>query len=92
MNRKPTIVAIVALIIGLLIGYLFWGYQGKQLETALAAAKADLAAAEKSRVPGEALAAKVKGLEEQLKQVTESLAKEKELREKAQAKLSKGKK
>ena len=89
--KKVTVVGIIAILIGLLIGYLFWGSQTKA-QSELDALKAKLAEAQKSLDQEKAMSAKVQALEAQLRQMTENLNKEKAAREQLQARISKGKK
>ena len=89
---KITVVAIVLLLVGLLGGYLFWGQPGKRLTDDLAAARARLAEAEQARTGEAAMKAKLDAAEAQLKQLTEQLAREREARQKLEARVGKGKK
>jgi uncharacterized protein HemX len=91
-GKKVTITAIIAILVGLLVGYLMWGYQAKALQGELDQLKAKLAEAEKSVVREKELSEKLTAMEAQLKQVSDELAKEKERREKMAAQVSKGKK
>jgi uncharacterized protein HemX len=91
-GKKATIVGIVAILIGLLVGYLMWGTQMKSLQGELDQLKARLAEAQKAASHEKELSEKLAQMEAQLKQVTDDLAKEKEKREKMQAQISKGKK
>jgi uncharacterized protein HemX len=91
-GKKATIVGIVAILIGLLVGYLMWGTQAKSLRGELDGLKARLTEAEKAASHEKELTEKLAQMEAQLKQVTDDLAKEKEKREKMQAQISKGKK
>jgi uncharacterized protein HemX len=91
-GKKVTIVAIIAILVGLLIGYLFWGYQAKSLQGELDQLKARLTEAQQAAAREKELSTKLTALEGQLKQVSDELAKEKERREKLQAQVSKGKK
>lgn len=91
--RKTTIVAIIAILVGLLVGWLYWGSQSSQLDAELSRAKASLTAqAEKAASQEKAMTAKLQEVEAQLKQLTEQLAKEKEARGKLQTRAAKGKK
>lgn len=91
-GKKVTIVGIVAILIGLLVGYLWWGAQSKSLQGELDQLKARLTEAQKAATHEKELSEKLTQMEAQLKQVTDDLAKEKETREKLQAQISKGKK
>lgn len=91
-GKKVTIVAIVAILIGLLVGYLMWGSQAKSLMGELDQLKARLTEAQKAASHEKELSEKLTQLETQLKQVTDDLAKEKAKREQLQAQMAKGKK
>jgi uncharacterized protein HemX len=91
-GKKVTIVGIVAILIGLLVGYLWWGAQSKSLQGELEQVKARLVEAQKAATHEKELSEKLTQMDAQLKQVTDDLAKEKETREKLQAQISKGKK
>ena len=88
-SKKVTVVAIVLLLVGILAGYLYWGTKTGALEKDLAAARAQ---AQQATAQVDAMGAKLKSLEAQLKELTDKLAAEKEAREKLQARVSKGKK
>ena len=91
-GKKVTIVAIVAILIGLLVGYLMWGSQSKSLMGELDQLKARLAEAQKAASHEKELSEKLTQMEAQLKQVTDDLAKEKAKREQMQGQMAKGKK
>ena len=91
-GKKVTIVAIVAILIGLLVGYLMWGAHMKTLRGELDQLQARLAEAQKSAAREKELSDKLAQMEAQLKQLTDDLAKEKARREQMQAQISKGKK
>ena len=91
-GKKVTIVAIVAILIGLLVGYLMWGSQTKSLKGELDQLKARLTEAQKAAAREKELSEKLTAMEAQLKQVTDDLAKEKAKREQMQAQMAKGKK
>jgi uncharacterized protein HemX len=91
-GKKVTIVAIVAILIGLLVGYLMWGSQAKSLQGELDQLKARLAEAQKAASHEKELSEKFAQMEAQLKQVSDDLAKEKAKREQMQAQMAKGKK
>jgi len=91
-GKKVTIVAIVAILIGLLVGYLMWGSQAKSLQGELDQLKARLAEAQKAASHEKELSDKLAAMEAQLKQVSDDLAKEKAKREQMQAQMAKGKK
>jgi cell division protein FtsL len=88
-GKKVTIVGIVAILIGLLIGWLFWGSQAKDLQGELAKLRAQAQAAAQQEA---ATASKLGQLESQLKALTAELEKEKAAREALQARVAKGKK
>ena len=89
-GKKVTIVAIVAILIGLLVGYLMWGAHMKTLRGELDQLQARLAEAQKASTREKELSDKQ--MEAQLKQMNDDLAKEKARREQMQAQISKGKK
>jgi uncharacterized protein HemX len=91
-GKKVTIVAIIAILVGLLVGYLMWGAQTKTLQGELDQLKARLTEAQKAATREKELSAKLAQMEAQMKQVSDDLAKEKARREQMQAAVSKGKK
>jgi len=91
-GKKVTIVGIVAILIGLLVGYLMWGAQTKSLQGELAQLKVSLADAQKAATREKELSDKLAQMEAQLKKMSDDLAKEKAKREQMQAQVSKGKK
>ena len=91
-GKKVTIVGIIAILVGLLVGYLMWGAQTKALQGELDQIKSRLAEAQKAATREKELSAKLGQMEAQLKQLTDDLAKEKARREQMQAAVSKGKK
>lgn len=91
-GKKVTIVGIVAILIGLLVGYLMWGAQTKTLQGELDQIKAKLAEAQKAATREKELSDKLTTMEAQLKQMSDDLAKEKARREQMQGQMSKGKK
>ena len=80
MNRTATIVGIVALLIGLLVGYLWWGTGTQRLEKQLADARAATQAVERqleaAQTGARQVAEKVKAVEERLAAVEADLARE----------------
>ena len=80
MNRPGTIAAIVALLVGLLVGYLWWGTGTQQLERQLTEARGATQATQRqleaaqteARQTGE----KLKAVEERLAGAEADLAKE----------------
>ena len=91
-GKKVTIVGIIAILVGLLVGYLMWGANTKALQGELDQLKARLAEAQKAATREKELSDKLAQMEAQLKQVSDDLAKEKARREQMQAAVSKGKK
>ena len=91
-GKKVTIVAIIAILVGILVGYLMWGANTKTLQGELDQLKARLTEAQKAATREKELSDKLAQMEAQLKQVSDDLAKEKANREKMQAAVSKGKK
>ena len=91
-GKKVTIVAIIAILVGLLVGYLMWGAQTKALQGELDQIKSQLAEAQKAATREKELSDKLAQMEAQLKQLTDDLAKEKARREQMQGAVSKGKK
>ena len=91
-GEKVTIVAIIAILVGLLVGYLMWGAQTKALQGELDQLKARLGEAQKAATREKELSDKLAQMEAQLKQVSDDLAKEKARREQMQTAVSKGKK
>jgi len=91
-GKKVTIVAIVAILIGLLVGYLMWGAHMKTLRGELDQLQARLAEAQKASTREKELSDKLAQMEAQLKQMNDDMAKEKARREQMQAQISKGKK
>ena len=80
--KPAAVVAIIALIVGLGIGYLVWGAQARQLESEAGAVKASLAQAQQAAVREGQMATKVQGIEAQIKKATEDLKTETDAREK----------
>ena len=80
MNRTVTIVGIVALVIGLLVGFLWWGTGTQRLEKQLADARAATQAVgrqlEAAQTEAQKAAEKVKAVEERLAAVEANLARE----------------
>ena len=91
-GKKVTIVGIVAILIGLLVGYLMWGAQTKSLQGELDQLKARLTEAQKAVSREKELSEKLAQMEGQLKQMSDNLTAEKAKREKMQGQVSKGKK
>ena len=80
MNRTVTIVGIVALVIGLLVGFLWWGTGTQRLEKQLADARAATQAVgrqlEAAQTEAQKAAEKVKAVEARLAAVEADLARE----------------
>mgnify|MGYP003578718556 CR=1 FL=1 len=91
-GKKVTIVAIIAILVGLLVGYLWWGAQSKSLQGELDQLKSRLAEAQKGATREKELSDKPAQMNAQLKQLSDDLAKERARREQMQAQISKGKK
>ena len=89
-GKRITVLAIVLLLVGLLAGYVFWGYRAKQLTDELAAAKTRLAEAERARAETTDLTTKLQEAEGQLQQLTERVNNEREARRKLEVQLSVG--
>jgi uncharacterized protein HemX len=92
-GKRVTIVAIIAILIGLLVGYLFWGSSARRQEAELVQAQASLEEARKSAAAQEqALSQKLQALETQLKEVSDRLTAEKEARTRVESQVSRGRK
>ena len=80
MNRPGTIAAIVALLIGLLVGFLWWGTGTQQLEKQLVEARAATQAVQRqleaAQTEAQKAAEKVKAVEERLAAVEADLSRE----------------
>jgi uncharacterized protein HemX len=87
---KVTVVAIVAILIGLLVAYLMWGTQTKSLRSELDQLDARLAEAQKAAMREKELSDKLAQMEAQLKQVSDDLAEETARREELEAQVSRG--
>jgi uncharacterized protein HemX len=87
---KGTVVAIVAILIGLLAAYLMWGTQTKSLRSELDQLDARLAEAQKAVTREKELSDKLAQMEAQLKQVSDDLAEETARREELEAQVSRG--
>jgi hypothetical protein len=93
MDRRGTVAAIVAILIGLLVGYLFWGYPSRERDAELARARAQLEEARKGGAGQEqALEQKLQALEAQLKEATDRLAAEREARARVEGQVARGNK
>lgn len=89
MNSKAVGFGVIAILIGVLAGYLVWGASSQTLDGELASVKGKLAEARKAAVQEGALATKLQELEGQLKQASERLTSEKDAREKLEALVAK---
>ncbi len=89
-GKNVTIVAIVAILIGLLVGYLMWGTHTKSLQGELDQLKAPLAEAQKAATREKELSDKLAQMDAQLKQLSDDLAEAKARREEMQAQVSTG--
>jgi uncharacterized protein HemX len=87
---KVTVVAIVAILIGLLAAYFMWGTQTKSLRSELDQLDARLAEAQKAVTREKELSDKLAQMEAQLKQVSDDLADETARREELEAQVSRG--
>ncbi len=80
MNRTVTIAGVVALLIGLLVGYLWWGTGTQSLEKQLADARAATQAVQRqleaAQTEARQAAEKVKAVEARLATVEADLARE----------------
>jgi uncharacterized protein HemX len=89
---KVTVVAVVAILVGLLAAYLMWGTQTKSLRRELDQLEARLAEAQKAVTREKELSDKLAQMEAQLKQVSDDLAEETARREELEAQVSGGRK
>lgn len=87
-GKKATVVGIVALLIGILVGYLYWGYRVTELD----ALKKRLAEVQQAAAQEGAAATRLQQVEAQLKEMTERLNSERDMRQKLEALVSKKKK
>jgi hypothetical protein len=96
MNRPVTITAIAGVLIGLLVGFLWWGSGSQRAQADLTAARKTAEEAAQKLGDAEATAAKVQGemklLQSRLKALEEDLAREKALRSRLEGLVSQGKK
>ena len=88
-GKKVTLFAILAVVVGILIGYLVWGNQAQQLQNEVAAVKAK---AQQSGIQEWMMATKLQQIEAQIKDATERLKSEQDQRQKLEALAAKQKK
>ncbi|HSE94674.1 MAG TPA: hypothetical protein VLD61_02210 [Methylomirabilota bacterium] len=88
-GRKATVVAIVAILVGLLIGWLYWGSGHRTLQDEVGRARVQTEQAARQE---QAMAAKLAQLEAQLAELQAELAREKAAREALEARISRGRK
>jgi uncharacterized protein HemX len=91
-GKTAAVVVVIALLIGLLAGYLFWASRTRELTSQLATAKDRLAQAQQSSAQADAAAAKLREAEAQLKQVTADLDAERARRAQLEVQVSRGRK
>lgn len=96
MNRVMTIAAVVALLVGVLGGFLYWGLPTRRLQADLRQAQERPAALEReldeSRRQATKVEAELRTLQGRLKEAEGDLAREREQRGKLEALLSRGQK
>jgi hypothetical protein len=83
------VVGIVAILVGLLIGWLYWGSGHRTLQDEVARARAQ---AEQAARQEQAAAAKLGDVERRLGELQAELAREKAAREALEARVSRGRK
>ena len=81
-GKKVTLFAILAVVVGILIGYLVWGNQAQQLQNEVAAVKAKV---QQSGIQEGMMATKLQQIEAQIKEATERLKSEQDQRQKLEA-------
>jgi F0F1-type ATP synthase membrane subunit b/b' len=86
---KATVVAIVAILVGLLIGWLYWGTGSRTLQDELARVRTQ---AEQAARQEQAAGAKLAQIETQLRELQAELAREKAAREALEGRVSRGRK
>ena len=89
---QAVVIAIIAAVVGLGIGYFSWGASSSQAEKDVATAKAKLAEAQKSAEREGQLATKIQAAEAKLKESQEALKAETEQAKKLEGILAKRKK
>lgn len=81
-GKKVTLIAILAVVVGILVGYLVWGNQAQQLANEVAAVKAR---AQQAGVQEGMMATKLQQIEAQIKEAVERLKAEQDQRQKLEA-------
>jgi len=89
---QAVVIGIIALVVGLGVGYMTWGSQAAQTEKDVAAVKTQLDAARKSAEREGQLATRIQDAEGKLKEAQTSLQTEAEQNKKLEALLKKKKK
>jgi septal ring factor EnvC (AmiA/AmiB activator) len=96
MTRGIVAAAIVALVVGILGGFLFWGLRARSLQAELRQAQERPAALERevdeARVQVARLEAELQSFRARLKELEEDLAREREQRSRLEDLISRGKK
>jgi cell division protein FtsB len=96
MNRSMTIAAVLALLVGILGGFLYWGLPERRLQTDLRQAQERPATLEReleeSRRQTTRLETELRNLQGRLKELETDLAREREQRGRLEALLSRGQK
>ncbi|MBI2155097.1 MAG: hypothetical protein HYU24_15560 [Candidatus Rokubacteria bacterium] len=96
MNRPVAIAAIVGLLVGVLVGFLWWGMPTQQMQTELAETRKRADAFERQVAEAQAQSRGVQGelkaLETRVKTAEEDLRLERDRRSKLEMILSKGRK
>ena len=80
--KKVALIAILAVVVGILVGYLVWGSPAQQLASEMAAVKAR---AQQATVQEGVIATRLQQIESQIKEATERLKGEEEQRQKLEA-------
>jgi uncharacterized protein HemX len=79
---QAVVVAVIAVVVGLGVGWITWGRPSQDLAGELATVRKTLDEARQAATREGALATKVQQMEAQIKQASESLKSEQELRQK----------
>jgi hypothetical protein len=82
MKPIAVVIAVVALVVGVGVGYMVWGSQASQLEADIARAKARLAEAQQAGVREGTMATKLQEIEAQIKKAGDDLKVEQEAKDK----------